>query len=138
MYGSTAAVNGSWALAGPTVTMTVAAGERVHVSASAAYGTTVAGGASGLDVAICSQSTAPSSPVVIVNAGLWGLTAAQNTRQVTTLNAVVTKSPGTYRYGMCVQDGTAPEAWNSNDWGYVTTLRYAASSPAPSQSATRR
>ncbi len=107
---------------GPTVVVTVATGQRVFVTANKALGSTVVGGANGLNLYICYQSTVSGSVVTPHGAGSFGYTVDQNQRASFGLNDVVTGIvAGSYNVGLC---GSSPSAanWNSNEYGYVSAM----------------
>ena len=108
------------AFIGPTVPVTVDAGERVLVFAQKALGTT--GGASGLNLWICYEPMAGA--LTAVGGGLFGLRAPANSRTVYGLTAPTPPSPtpGQYVVGLCGTAGAQAASWNSNDFGYVTAL----------------
>lgn len=108
------------AFIGPTVSVTVDAGERVLVFAQKALGTT--GGASGLNLWICYEPMAGA--LTAVGGGLFGLRAPANSRTVYGLTAPTPPSPapGQYVVGLCGTAGAQAANWNANDFGYVTAL----------------
>ena len=108
------------AFIGPTVPVTVDAGERVLVFAHKALGSSV--GASALNLWICYEPT--GGALTVVGGGLFGLRAAANTRAVYGLTAPTPPSPAPAQYvvGLCGTAGAQAANWNSNDFGYVTAL----------------
>jgi hypothetical protein len=105
-----------------TVTLTITTGQKVLVTAHAALGSTLVGGASGLDLFIGSQSTSIGSPVVTHGGGIFGLTSAQNQRQTYGMSWVVTGlAGGTYRFGLLGR-AAVPANWNNNEFSYVSVL----------------
>lgn len=109
---------------GPTVNATVTAGQKLHVTTHKGMGSTVAGGANGLKIWVCSLSvdapagTAPN----VVGGGIFGLAVPQNTRLSFGIGGLVQGLPaGTYQVGMCANVPT-PADWNSNEFGYTTVL----------------
>lgn len=112
------------AFIGPTVTIIVAAGQRVHVTASKSLGSTAAGGAQNLFLDVCYRANGSSAPPTVTGGGVYGLRVAQNTRALQTLSAVIANLPaGTYNVGLCAESIDAAN-WNSNEYGYVSYLLY--------------
>ncbi len=107
----------------PTVTVSVAAGQRLHVTASRAFGSTVASGGIGLTLHVCVRAATPGSPFTLDNPqGINGIRVASGTRALQTLTHVFDAlPPGTYQAGMC---GTTsnPTSWNDNGFGDVTAF----------------
>jgi hypothetical protein len=109
---------------GPTVNVTLAAGQRAHMVAERAFGSTAAGGANNLNIYPCYQNTAGGA-ITTVNLGIFGLTAAQNERKTFGVNVVYANlAAGTYTVGMCgnVPAPGVPANWNNNEWGYISAL----------------
>ncbi len=108
------------AFIGPTVPVTVDAGERVLVFAQKALGSS--GGASGLNLWICYEPMAGA--LTAVGGGVFGLRAPANSRTVYGLTAPIPPSPAPAQYvvGLCGTAGAQAANWNSNDFGYVTAL----------------
>jgi hypothetical protein len=107
---------------GPSVSVVIAAGQKVFVSGTKAFGSTAVGGASALRLYICYQSNVAGSPIVTVGSGLFELAVPQNIRLPFSLSAdFITPSPGTYLVGLCGFSANAPN-WNWNEWGYVTAM----------------
>lgn len=106
---------------GPALNVTITTGQKIILTASAALGSTAVGGASGLNIFPCSQPTAGGA-VSQYGSGLFGLSAAANTRNLYGVNTVISGlSSGTYTVGMCGHTPT-PGNWNSNNNGYVTAI----------------
>jgi hypothetical protein len=105
------------------VALTLATGQKAHVAATKALGTTVAGGTGfNLDLYICYRSTAAGSAIQTVGSGILNNAAAANTRQLYSMSAAIAPpAGGTYAVGLC-GNSTAASSWNSNEWGYVTAL----------------
>ena len=108
------------AFIGPTVSVTVDAGERVLVFAQKALGSSI--GASALNLWICFEPT--GGTLTVVGGGLFGLRAPANSRAVYGLTAPTPPSatPGRYVVGLCGTAGAQADNWNFNDFGYVTAL----------------
>jgi len=94
--------------------------QKVFVTSTKALGSTIAGGASNLNLYICYQSTVAGSPITTVGSGIFGLKVAQNTRIPMTVSAQVTNlAAGTYNFGLC-GSSTAAANWNDNEYSYVS------------------
>jgi hypothetical protein len=106
---------------GPSVTVTVAAGQKIFVSGTKAFGSTAVGGATALKLYICYQSNVGGSPILTVGSGLFDLAVPQNIRLPFSLSADFTPLPGTYLVGLCGSSANAAN-WNWNEWGYVTAM----------------
>lgn len=108
---------------GPTVMITVAAGQKVIVTSNKALGSTLAGGATGLNLYMCYKSTAAGSSINSDSQnGSFGQQVPQNTRMLFGLSAVFTGLPaGTYFFGMCGASANFGN-WNNNEYGYTTAL----------------
>lgn len=112
----------TWGFVGPTITATVAAGQKVHLVSGKYMGSTVAGGASGLGTAACYQSTAAGSPVVTQGGAKLGGQVPQNSRIDWSMTHAYTGLPaGSYIFGMCAYVST-PANWNNNEYGYTTII----------------
>lgn len=112
-----ATVGSTLAFIGPTVSVTVAAGQKVYVSSNAALGAN-ATAATSLNIYICYQS----GSITQVGFGSFGLTAAANQRQMYGLSAVITGlSAGTYLVGLC-GSSTNSANWTNNEYGYTSAL----------------
>lgn len=114
-------VSASVAFIGPTVNVTITTGQKIYVSVDKALGSTAAGGANGLNIYpgfMLSGNTAP----LAFGGGILGLQCAQNTRQIFSINGVITGLPaGTYSVGM-VGNAAVFANWNNNEWGYVSAI----------------
>ena len=101
------------------------AGQHVLVVSNGGFGTTL-NPANGLSLYICSQSTAPESPVQSFRdqggTGIVGLTAAASSESAFGLSDVSPDlDPGTYKVGLCgFSDDTAD--WNGNDFVQQTAM----------------
>ncbi|MFO0589012.1 MAG: hypothetical protein U0441_15790 [Polyangiaceae bacterium] len=117
--GSDPVTGATIAFIGPTATVTIVAGQKLHVVANKALGSTVAGGGTGLNLWICTQVSGGS--IAAWGGGSLGYNVPQNTRLSFGLNAnVTTLAAGTYAVGLCGY-GTN---FNSNEYGYVSVLVY--------------
>ena len=103
----------------PTVTITVATGQKVFLVASRALGGTVAANELGINPAY--QSTEPNSPIINLNLGMYGLEVPAHTRTTFSVNGVFSDlPPGTYKFGMSAIT-TSPN-WTNSEWGCVSAL----------------
>jgi hypothetical protein len=101
------------------VSVTVATGQRVHVTSHAALGSTAAGGANALNLYICYRLS--GGLITTVGGGAFGMTAAQNQRHLYGLSAVITGLPaGTYDVGLC--GSSSSTNWNFNEWAYTSAM----------------
>lgn len=107
------------AFIGPTVQVTVAAGQSVYVNATKALGTTAAS-SSALNLWVCYQTGAAA--IQTVGGGILGIQTTANNRNVYAINFDIPGLPaGTHTVGMCGY-ATTPANWNSNEYGYLTAL----------------
>ncbi len=105
-----------------TVSVTYAAGQKLHVTSNVSLGSNAVGGAGNLNIYVCYQSTVVGSPIVTVGAGIFGLTAAQGQRHTFGISGVITGIPaGTYLVGMCGSSTTFAN-WNNNEYSYTSVL----------------
>jgi hypothetical protein len=122
----TAAPTASYSFLSPTVTVTVAAGQRLHVTAARAFGSTTAQGGIGLTLQVCVRATTPGSLMLRDNeAGINGIRVASGTRVLQTLSHVFDALPvGTYEAGLCgyVANLSWVGTWNDNGLGDVTAF----------------
>lgn len=117
---SPAAIN---AFISSTVNVTLAAGQRAHLVVDKALGSTAVGGATGLNVYPCYQSTAVGGVLTTQGGGIFGLQVAQNQRLTFGVNHVFSGlAAGTYSIGMCGASAAGFANWNNNEWGYTTAL----------------
>jgi hypothetical protein len=102
------------------------AGQRVLATANGGFGATE-NPATNLSLYICSQSTAPDSPVKVFGGdpdttGIVGMTAAAESESDFGLSDVSTDlAPGTYRVGLCGFSSDW-EDWDLNDFVQQTAL----------------
>ncbi len=108
----------TYAFVAPTVLVTVANGQRVHVSSHKYMGSTV--GANNLETGICTQPQGGGA-LTLVGDGMLGGQVSANNRISWGLTAVITPAAGSYNTGLCVRV-SAPANWNSNEWGYTSAL----------------
>jgi hypothetical protein len=109
------------AFIGPTLGVTVAAGQKVYVAANKGLGSTAVGGASSLNLYVCYQSTVAGSMIQAVGGGIFGLQVPQNTRFSFGINGDFTPGAGTFNVGMCGSSVNSAN-WNHNEYGYVTAI----------------
>ncbi len=115
------AVTNATAFIGPTVNVTLAVGQRAHMVSEKALGTTVAGGATGLNIYPCYQNTGGGA-VITQGGGIFTVQMAQNQRMPIGINHVYSGlAAGTYSIGMC-GSAPVPANWNNAEWGYVSAL----------------
>ncbi|MBL9100612.1 MAG: collagen-like protein [Myxococcales bacterium] len=113
-------VTAATAFIGPTASVIVGANQKVHVVAHKALGSAVAGGADALNLYICYQQGV--NPIVTVGSGSFGLRAAQNTRHMFGMSAVITGlAANTYSVGLCGSSSQAAN-WNNNEFGQVSAI----------------
>ncbi len=109
----------SIAFLGPTVQVTVAAGQSVYVNATKALGTTLASSGT-LNLYVCAQTGAAA--IQPFGGGILGIQTTANNRNVYAINFDIPGLPaGTHTVGMCGSAAT-PANWNSNEYGYLTAL----------------
>jgi len=121
LSGSGSNPTGANAFIGPTVNVTLAAGQRAHLVVEKALGTTVAG-ANGLNLYACYQNTVGPGPITLQGGGMFNLTVTPTQRLPFGINWVFSNlAAGTYTIGMC---GSTPAFanWNNNEWGYISAL----------------
>lgn len=104
----------------PYVTHTTESGDRVHISAMQALGTSAAAGASGLDLWPCYRVNSPQGTPITIGGGSFGMQTTVNTRVPMSISGVATPGAGTFDFGLCYR--TSNTNWNNNEWGYVSTI----------------
>ncbi len=110
-------VAGTYAFIGPTVSVTVAAGNVVHIAATATLGSTNAAGATLNRLSACHQPSGGGA--LIDNDADWSLIRVpQNTRVPMAISQRISGlAAGTYNVGICYQAAAGQGAnWNYNDW----------------------
>jgi hypothetical protein len=108
---------GVYAFMGPTVSVTVAAGNIVHVDATATLGSTNATGATLSRLSACHQPSGGGA--LIDNDADWSLVRVpMNTRvPMAVSQRIAGLAAGTYNVGICYQIAAGQGAnWNYNDW----------------------
>jgi hypothetical protein len=104
---------------GSTQTVTITAGQKIEVTATAALGTTIAGGATLSRLAIGQKLSTATNPSDNGGDYIENIQAPQNSRLPYTLNTIFTNLPaGTYQFGM-IYFGNGTN-WNSNEWTRVS------------------
>ena len=112
----------STAFIGVTTSVAVATGQKVHMSVLHGLGSSVAGGGTALRLYACYQNAVVGSPLTTQGSGIWDLTVPQGQRHQFGVTYVFAGlAAGTYTVGMC-GSSTNAASWNSNDFGYITTL----------------
>jgi len=107
---------------GVAVQATIAAGNKVHLTATKALGSGAAGGGNALNLWACSRSTAPGAPIAQAGGGSLGMTVPQGQRHQYSINHVFSgMAAGTYLFGLCGSSSN-PANWNSNEFGYASIL----------------
>lgn len=104
----------------PPATVTIAAGQRIYVSANKALGSRYTAGACCLSLWVGYRLT-PAGSITTVGGGMLGNKVNRNTRTVHGVNGVLSGLPaGTYEVGMV--GGTADPHWDFNGSGYTSAL----------------
>lgn len=103
---------------GPTISVTVAAGNTIHVDGAAALGSTLAGGAQMSRLSACHQPMAGGALVDNDADYFFNVRAAANSRvPMAVIQRISGLVAGTYNVGLCYQMGVGQAVnWNSNDW----------------------
>ncbi len=110
------------AFVGPYLTVNVPTlNHRVHVVANQSFGSTIAGGADGLNLWICYRLNGSGAVPSAIGGGVFNLQVPQNVRINMGLSAVLSSlNAGNYDVGLC---GTAPDSnWNNYEWGYTSAI----------------
>jgi hypothetical protein len=103
----------------PTITITITAGQKVHLVASRAVGGYAA--VHNLSIHPAYQSVTPGSPIVDLGLGIDNLEVPAKTRTTISINGLFENLPaGTYKFGM--SGITQGDVWMNSEWGYVTAL----------------
>jgi hypothetical protein len=118
--GSTSITNdGAVHMVGQYVTATTASGDRVHITAMQALGTSSAN-ASGLDLFPCYRINSPVGTPSTIGGGMFNIQTTSGTRVPMTVTGVAVPGAGTFDFGMCYR--TTNTNWNNNEWGYTSIL----------------
>jgi hypothetical protein len=97
--------------------VTITAGQKIHVTGTAALGSTGAAGA--LDIYICYRIGAAGT-ISTFGGGLFDLTSGTGQRQAVTLSAdIANLAANTYQVGLC---GVGNASWDNNEWSYTTAF----------------
>jgi hypothetical protein len=117
---------GTYAFAGPTVSVTITStADVVYFTGNIAMGSVTAGGANNLN--IIPGYTFNGGGVITVGGGIFSLRCAQNTRQTYGVSFAYTNlTPGTYVFGVAATISNAAEIvkWNNNEFGYVSAIKF--------------
>ncbi len=116
-------VSGSLAFIGPTLNVTITAGQKIHMVCTKALGSTAVGGANGLNIYAAYQNTSGGT-LTTQGGGIMGISVPQNTRIPITMTWVFSGlSAGTYTIGIAGSAAT-PANWNSNEYGYISVFTF--------------
>jgi hypothetical protein len=115
---------GTYAFCGPTVSVVVnSTSDVIYFTGNITLGSVNAGGANNLN--IFPGYTFNGGALVLVGGGTYGLSVAQNTRHTFgTSYAYTGLAPGTYVFGVGASIAVTPANWNSNEYGYVTAIKF--------------
>jgi len=118
--GGTLTPTATRAFLGATVSAAIGDGQKIHLTATQSFGTTV--GASNLDIYPCYRAAGNNDVPNTLNLGIFGLKLNATQRIPFTVSGVITGlTAGTYDFGMCGDDG-GDGNWNYNEWGYVSII----------------
>ena len=104
---------------GPPANVDIAQGQSVLVVTTKTLGTTLAAGASGLNLNICYQSGAGGALTQTESVGATNIRIGGNTRVLQTLNGEIRNITGNYNVGMCGSSSSF-SSWNDNGIGFTT------------------
>jgi Collagen triple helix repeat (20 copies) len=108
---------------GQTAAVTVATGNYLLVDATAALGTTNAGGATLARLQICYRAAATTELTEYEFDSIWDIQYPQNSRIPVTLSARIVGLSGNYDVGLCYRSNAGEAAtWNNNDWLRVRAI----------------
>ncbi len=108
------------AFIGPTVNVSITAGQKIMMVVSKALGSTSAGGANSLNIYPAYQAGA--GVVTTQGGGIFGIACAQNTRETVSINYIFSGlAAGTYTVGMAGSSTNAAN-WNNNEYGYISAI----------------
>ncbi|MCX4239507.1 hypothetical protein [Paraliomyxa miuraensis] len=102
---------------GPTVSVTVAAGNTIHVTSTAVLGTTNITGATMSRLSVCHQPAAGG--VLIDNDADWSVVRipVNTSIPMAVSQRISGLAAGTYNVGMCYRMAAGQSGnWNDNDW----------------------
>lgn len=116
--GSDPVVGSAAAFIGPTLSVTVAAGQKVMMVVNKALGAG-ATAATSLNLWPCYQAT--GGTVTTAGGGILGYSCPANTRLNFGINYIFTGLPsGTYTFGL--GGYTSSANWTNNEWGYISII----------------
>jgi|GEM_PF-4756369 len=119
--GGSPGITSSTAFISQVATITVTEGQRILITVNQALGSTVSGGASGLDI-YAGYRPQGQTGLTAVGGGMFGLTVGQNQRHTFGISAITPPLfAGTYEVGLA-GSSNVPANWNNNEWGYVTAF----------------
>ena len=109
---------------GPTTVITITApGQKVLVTANRAFGSSAAGGASDLGIAIGYRIAGAATEPITIGGWILGLRVPQNTRNSYGVSGIIEGlPPGDYEIGMAGSGNSGFANWNYNEYGYVTAI----------------
>ncbi len=108
-------------VAAPAPVTITSSSQKVFITSSKLLGSTVAGGATGLNLYISYNTTGAANPVTNLGAGSFGYQCLQNERNSYTLSYTVTGlAPGTYYFGLAAS--TTNANWNSQEFSYTSVM----------------
>lgn len=114
---------GAYAFIGPTVSVTIAAGNTIHVDGTATIGSTAGAGAQMARISACHQPNGMGG--LTDNDADWStIRVSQNNRvPMAVSQRIAGLAAGTYTVGLCYWT-TAGQAvgWNYNDWVTVKVI----------------
>ena len=103
----------------PVASVVVGSGQSVFVTSNRAFGSTISGGGTNLDLYLGYRPTTSTAAPILVGGGSLNQRVPQNSRVLMGLSGVIDDlPPGNYHVGL-VGSGIN---WNSNEWGYTTAL----------------
>lgn len=119
--GSVPALTTTTSFSSARVTATVAAGQRVLITTSAAMGAGSTA-ATGLDIFPCYRLVGATGAPTTLAGGMFALTAPANQRHTYSTTGVASGlAAGNYEFGMCARAST-PSQWSNNEWSYTSVL----------------
>lgn len=119
--GAIGGINAANTFIGPTLNVTLAAGQRAFMQVTKSLGATGAN-ASGLNVYPCYQNTG-GGPLTTQGGGVFGLAVVPTQRILFDMNYVYFGlAAGSYTIGMCGASAANSANWNNNEWGYISAM----------------
>lgn len=108
-------------IASPVAVTITSTSQNVYITSSKALGSSLTGGASGLNLYMAYNTTGSANPVTTMGGGSFGYQCLQNERNSYTLSFTATGlSPGTYYFGLAA--GTTNANWNSQEYSYTSVM----------------